>query len=396
MKYRVAEKYYGPDLRPGDWKGEGCQIAPNTDKLRIQTDAAAIVTRTDYRYGGGGDVEISVTFQVDRLEPKGAFTIHFNRAQKNPDASGFRLTIDNEHVVLFARDRECVRQKQTLSQSNIPHTVRLVTLDESYAVFLDGECLTEEHLAATGWPDAFPPSLPLMDNEGWTSFIVKNADVRVLRFEECFIVHDVVFPSWERTELLHEEPFTAKSIREDWVCNGMAPLPVSDGCVFQHLSVTALKRRLDGPIAIDFLATPMPTAEFSAGVTDAIFIWMMDKPGGNLIEYMRSLPDANLGHYLPLSFYWVDFGGTNNATTRLRRNPHRRLIRQFVDPGRLLERNRSYRTTLAQNGNMTEFWVDGSPWIQTWDPSPLRSGHVAFRAFVSGLKVGGLKIWRIR
>jgi hypothetical protein len=135
---------------------------------------------------------------------------------------------------------------------------------------------------------------------------------------------------------------------------------------------------------------------YTAGVTDAIFIWMLDKSDGALFEYLRGLPDAGLGNLMPLNFYWVDFGGTNNVTTRLRKNPHRHMVRQFTDRARLLARGRSYRITLVQNGSFVEFWVDGKPWVRTHDPYALASGHIGFRAYIADLKVQDLKVWRIK
>jgi rhamnogalacturonan endolyase len=156
-----------------------------------------------------------------------------------------------------------------------------------------------------------------------------------------------------------------------------------------------LKQRLEAPLAVEFIARPEPSEKHTAGISDAIFIWMIDKPGGDLFDHMQSLPDAALTHYLPLPLYWVDFGGTNNVTTRFRKNPGRHLIRQFTDRARLLDRNRSYSITIVQNNAIAEFWVDGECWIQTCDPNPLTSGYIGFRAFVADLTVRDLKIWRI-
>ena len=115
----------------------------------------------------------------------------------------------------------------------------------------------------------------------------------------------------------------------------------------------------------------------------------------SVLEGLGEPRSAGLNILLPLPFYWVDFGGSNNVTTRLRRNPHRRLVRQFTDAPRLLQRERSYRISVAQNGRFAEFWVDGRPMMRVFDPHPLTAGHVGFRAFCAGLRVEDLKVWRI-
>jgi len=133
-------------------------------------------------------------------------------------------------------------------------------------------------------------------------------------------------------------------------------------------------------------------------VSDAIFIWMIDRPDGGFSEFLRERNergDAGLQGLMPLPFYWVDFGGTNNVTTRMRKDPHRHMIRQFTDRPRLLERDRTYGITCVQNGRFVEFHVDGEPMVRAYDEHPLTSGHVGFRAFITDLKVESLKVWRI-
>jgi len=165
------------------------------------------------------------------------------------------------------------------------------------------------------------------------------------------------------------------------------------------MSVNMLTKHFDGPIAVDCMVTPGTDSEQKRDtgmVTDAIFIWMMSKPDGDLFEYMRQLESASLAHYMDLPFYWVDFGGTNNQTTRLRRNPHRRMIRQLNTRPYLLKRDHTYDVTLVQNGKTGEFWVDGERWIQFRDPTPHTHGHIGFRAYTASLAVHSLKVWRIQ
>jgi len=382
MDYRVIEEYYGPEIRCNDWQNAGGKLVPAGGTLQIFAEDIAEVTRVDYPLAGGGDVEIALTFNFERLGEDSSLTVHFGSRKKA--TSGFRVVFDGQHVTIFHKDNQVFQAESPSVQKESAHTVKLVTLAESYAVYLDDRCL------AHGQMDP-----PYTENEGRLQLSVRGADVRIISCTENFIVHDITFPEWQRTELLYEEPFGAEAFDAQWVCNGEKPTVEGDAYTFRHMSVNVMKQRFTGPIAVDCVATPVPTEEFSAGVTDAIFIWMIDKRDGDLFEYMRGLPNASLRNYLPLPLYWVDLGGTNNKTTRLRKNPGRHLIRQFTDRARLLDRNRSYRITLVQNGNVLEFWVDGKCWIQAYDPSPLTAGYVGFRAYCADLTISNLKIWRI-
>ena len=261
----------------------------------------------------------------------------------------------------------------------------MVTLDRDWAMWLG------ERLLAAG-----QMTPPYTQNEGYLRLQVTDADVGILSCEENSIAHPEEPPAWERAELLYEEPFGAESLSQNWVSVGEPPQAHDGAFRFTPMSNHVLRRRFSGPLAVDCVATPLPTEEYSAGVTDAIFIWMLDEPGGDLPETLAGLPDPSLARLMPLPFYWVDMGGTNNQTTRLRRNPDRHLRRQFTDRARLLDRDRTYRVTLVQNGHFAEYWVDGEPWIRLRDSEPLAEGHVGFRAFIGGLEISELRVWRIR
>ena len=382
MDYRIVERCYGPHICFNDWRADGGELISAGGTLQILANEATTVTRSDYSHGGGGDVEMQLAFNFEHIEEGGAFTVHFNRGRNG--RGGFRVTFDSAGVTLCYRDETLHTGPSPSTAREVTHTLRLVTLADSFAIHLNGACLAE------GTMDP-----PLTDNEGWLAFEVGAAGIRILRFEECFIAHEVDYPAWERVDLLYDEPFGTTSFRENWVCNGEHPEICPDAYTFRHMGNSILTERFGAPIAVDCVATPVPTERFSSGITDAIFIWMIDKPDGDLFEFMRSLPDAALTHYIPIPLYWVDFGGTNNVTTRFRKNPGRHLIRQFTDGPRLLDRNRSYRITSVQNGNISEFWVDGERWIQTYDPNAITSGHIGFRAYVADLTVRDLKVWRI-
>ncbi len=381
--YRVIERHYGPDMRFNDWRGQGVELVPAGGTVQAFAETGGTVLRDEYPLPGGGDIELSLVFNFERFAADSALTVHFNRRPRDPD--GFRIQIGTDAVTVTHNTREVYRSDTPIRTTRADeHTVRLVTLGEHYAVSLNGVEL------AAGRMDP-----PFVENEGRLALELHNVDVRLLACEECFIIADREFPPWRRTELLYEEAFGQASLDANWVCNGERTVVTDASFVFTHMSVNVCRMRFEAPIAVDCIVTPMPTDEYSAGITDLICIWMLDRPEGDLFEFMESLPDANLAHYMPLPFYWVDLGGTNNKTTRFRKNPHRQMVRQFSDRDRLLRRDKSYSITMVQDGDVVEFWVDGQCWIQRHDPNPIIVGHVGFRAFVAGLELSGLKVWRI-
>jgi len=384
MEYRIVEEYYGPQIRFNDWKADRAELVWAGGTLQISTDNTATVRRTDYPKRGGGDVETVIAFDFEQLRPDWTLALHFNANPSREGAFGLRIVMRSDALEVLLGDRKIHEESGTPWETGRAYRLKLVTLGRAYSIELDGRELVS---------GSFEQSI--VHNEGFFILAPEKLAMRVLSFAENFIVHDVNFPKWRRTELLYEEPFGQQSFSDNWVCNGEPPECATDAFNFKHMSVNILKEHFDGPIAMDCIARPMHTDEYSAGVTDAIFIWMIDQPGGDIFEFMRKLPNAALSNYLPVPLYWVDFGGSNNVTTRLRKNPNRQMIRQFTDRPRLLQRDRTYGVTCVQLDSIVEFWIDGACWIQAFDPEPLTSGYVGFRAYIADMKIEELKVWRI-
>ncbi|MFO7946823.1 MAG: DUF6250 domain-containing protein [Armatimonadota bacterium] len=386
MDYRTIETHYGPWIHFNDWQltdGEGELHSPG-GTIQILTDGTADVVRNEYPLPGGGDLEFNISFNFERADADSSAMFYFD---KNRDGIGFQVKIGADGVEALHKDEVVYTGKPLSMQRDAVHEITLVTLGESYGIHLDGECIAEGHLDP-----------PYTENEGRLGVIVENAGLRIITCEENFIVHDVDYPEWERGELLYEEQFGQESFDKNWVTNGEAPTVSDDQIIWNPTSVNMMRQHFEGPIAIDCRVTPQEGSlkdRDTGMVTDAIFIWMMEHPEADLFQYMQELETASLFNYIELPFYWVDFGGTNNQTTRFRQNPHRHMIRQFDSRPRLLKRYHTYDITMVQNGNIVEFWVDGERWIQTWDPTPLTEGYIGFRAYVAGLAVHDLKVWRI-
>ncbi len=406
MNYRIVETAYGPAIRFHDWAvtrgnlptdhvfretrgvwkpgGEGVDALFHAGgHLQLFATAPARVTRRDYLYGGGGDVELVFRFEIERLGADGSLGFHLNGTHRGGGDSGFRVVFTPGLATVYHGTGR-VAQTPFDTQPGVPRELAFVTLGNSWEVRLDA------NRAAGG---TF--SQESQDNEGWIHLEAEEAGIRLLAFAEHFIVHDKPFPQWRKTELLHEETFGRASWEENWLVNGVEPTVTDQYFLYHPMSNVILNRRFEGPLAVEIEATPMPNDDFSAGLTDAIFIWMMDHPDEDLPDFMRGLPNAARPHYDPVAFYWMDFGGTNNVTTRLRRSPHLRMVRQFTDEPRLLRRDTTYQITLVQNGSTFEFWVNGEPWIQAHDPEPLTSGYLGHRSFNSELKITGFQVWRI-
>lgn len=383
MPFRIIENSYGPEIRFSDWQSSDAKLISAGGCVQIFSDGPEItVVRNDYPLPGGGDVQLAIQFNFERIAAKGSFSVDFNVQPNKP--AGFSVAFTQYDVTVSHLGEQIAQFPAISCDPATIHTLTLITIGDVYLIILDGAGIAEGLLTP-----------PFTENEGRLQLRVADAGVRLISCTENFIEADVPYPVWKRGELLYEESF-GPEFAQNWVCNG-EPYTLEDSSVtFRHMSVSAMRKRFDAPIAVDFLCTPLPAPEkFTAGITDAIFIWMLDHPDGDLFSWMQDLPNASLLNYMPLPFYWVDFGGTNNKTTRFRKNPHRHMVRQFNDRHRLLERGRSYHITLVQNHDFVEFWVDGECWIRRLDPDPLTSGYIGFRAFVADMKITDLKVWRI-
>ena len=390
MNYTIVETYYGPEIHCNDWVSEGLDSVYAGGVLQLFAEGLGHAANRFYRANGGGDVAMSLTFLPLRVTDDSRLEIRFNdRFQRDkplwePRDPAFRFVMARGVVEAYYR-QECVASWQLASDEIVrAHTVTLATLGDAYCLTFDGQVLAEGVMHR-----------PINDNEGMLAMSLAEMDIEVLSCREDFIVHDVDIPEWQRAGLLYEETFGMASFETNWLCNGQRPDFAEGAFIFRRESNSVLRQRFTEPIAVDFVATPVPK-DCSAGITDMISIWMMDKPDGNLLEYLATRDDAKLHQLFPLSLYWVDMGGSNNVTTRLRKNPNRQLVRQFTDRRRLMERNRSYAITLVQNGHFIEYWVDGEAWMLFFDPEAILAGHVGFRAFCSDLTVSELKVWSIK
>jgi hypothetical protein len=426
MNYRIEEILYGPEIRFNDWRVEkgkkeragGCAIFFGDsvgDSFEVQRD--------DYPYGGGGNVaiEASVVLKPPRViryadrdgdtdhdgdtghttveEPNGAAdgwtaAVHLNYVAADPERRGFFIEIDRAGIRVKYRGTTVGQLDRDIAFDLLPYRIDigLATLDERYSLEVDGVKIAEGVMER-----------PFHDNEGWTRLSARGVEFELFEYAEYAIVDDEEFPQWERGELLYRERFAPETFEDLWFVNADANAPptvIQPGSyTIRHMSNAFLRKRFESPVVIDFAARPVPNPRFSSGVTDAIFVWMADSPDGDLLDLLEEQNrsgEASLKMLLPCPFYWVDFGGTNNNTTRLRKNPYRHLMRQYTDRPRLLAPDHAYRITVVQYGEFLEFHVDNKPMIRCRDPHPHIAGHIGVRAFVTDLELNGLEVYRAR
>jgi len=389
MNYTIVETYYGPDIRRHDWESQGLNAVHAGGVLQLFAEDVGHAANRFYRANGGGNVAMSLTFLPLRVTDDSRLEIRFNdRFERDkplwePRDPAFRFVMTTAAAEVHYR-QDCVARRHLASDEIArAHTVTLATLADAYCLTFDGQLLAEGVMRR-----------PINDNEGMLAMSLADMDIEVLSCQEDFIGHDVEIPEWKRTGLLYEETFGPESFEANWLCNGQPPDFTEGAFIFRRESNSVLRPRFAEPIAVDFVATPVPR-DCSARVTDMISLWMVDHPDGDLLEYLAGRDDAKMHQLFPLSLYWVDMGGSNNVNTRLRKNPNRQLVRQFTDRAHLMERDRSYAITLVQNGHFIEYWVDGEAWIRFFDPEAILAGHVGFRAFCSDLEVAELKVWSI-
>ena len=270
-EYRIVERYYGPHIRFRDWHAEDGGIENAGGALHIFADPTARVRRADYPHGGGGDRLLVLQFSADRFDDESMVTVHFNAPRRKRDVGGFAIAVSADSVRAFVRDSLLGTAPPLDLTADCAHSVSLLTLGNQFEIRVDGKIL------ASG---TMPP--PFTDNEGWTVILSERAHTIVHTFEEAFVAHPTPPTTWVRTERLYHETFGTGS-SANWIVNTGNPDSGmemgEDHAVFRHMSNSFLRQRFRGPLAVDCVVTPVPTGEFTAGVTDAIVIWMIDQPG---------------------------------------------------------------------------------------------------------------------
>ncbi|WP_369250744.1 DUF6250 domain-containing protein [Streptomyces sp. R41] len=156
------------------------------------------------------------------------------------------------------------------------------------------------------------------------------------------------------------------------------------------------KRKLEGPYAIEYTATPVCEGGVNDRVSDLNNFW-------NAVD-VRSPDDlfatprgGALAEYDYLTTYYVGYGANTNTTTRLRRYVGeagvRPLIYDYTEP--LLVANEPNRVRIVSDGSVVQWWNNGQLVFDYTDPEPYTSGHFAFRTVWSHFRISDFRVWRL-
>ena len=388
--YAIVEVNTGPAVNAAHWVAKNGTVHKERDRLELRPTGAKASFRWAFYASGGGDVKrravlvfpegVTDTVSVHMVSP----TIQWQG--KAP--RGYEYRFSGDGWILLRGQTELARGPALApGWRGIQIALETITLDRQSRCRLNAVTVYE------GTDDGEQVS-----NEG-TVLVRTAADaVDLLALEEDFIEPSVCPSAWERGNVLLENAL-GSGTAGDWVVEGREPTWGTNEIVLHHTSVVWYKHPFESPFVMEFETTPLQAPpKFTAGVSDSIWFWLASDPrhpDDFFAETAARNANPSLRSYLPLRFYWIDFGGNNNTTTRFRYNPLRQLIRQFSDAPRLLEKGRTYKIMIVANGPHQEYWCDGKRWAYFYDDDPPRSGHIGFRAFVADHRISNLRIHRL-
>lgn len=386
VNYRILETAYGPGIRHRDWDVNGAEATFAGARLCLFAGTTGQAAWCYYPLPGGGDTLQQLCFAVRRIGKDASLTIRFNSSdQKGQKAKGFAITLTRDRCEIRGEGQTLASLENGLRGMSGEQEVSLAFLAERFAIALNGQPVADGQIEEAS-----------QSNEGRLFVDLVDCDIDLSAFTESFIAAAEPAPEWEQGEELYRESFSSDNFAANWYVKGEAPTLKDDHFQFHHMSNAFVRQSFEGPLCCNMAIEPVITDNYISVVTDAITLWMAHSKEGNFLEAIEKAEGVGMNILLPHNLYWVDFGGTNNVTTRMRRNPGRRMIRQFIDRERLLVPGSRYNLTLVQNGPWVEYWVDGVPWIQAHDPNAHTRGHIGIRSFVADLIVHELSIYRIR
>jgi hypothetical protein len=160
------------------------------------------------------------------------------------------------------------------------------------------------------------------------------------------------------------------------------------------------KPHLEGPLSIEFEATAVAEGGPNDQVSDLNVFWMANNVDGlkPVFEHARS---GKFEDYNALRTYYVGLGGNRNTTTRFRRyigDPVLRPLRPEDDLAGdpyMLVPNQRETIRLVANGQVIEYWRNGTRIFSMEDAAPYENGWFALRTTYSHLRISHLRIRRM-
>jgi hypothetical protein len=211
------------------------------------------------------------------------------------------------------------------------------------------------------------------------------------------------------TGAAHAGPRHGRLIARDDFCHGLAQWATElqdGGTVTASRGVLEIdvpsgatvwfRRRLEGPYALEYTATPVSEGGANDRVSDLNNFWNATdvRSPGDLFATPRG---GALEEYDHLTTYYAGYGANHNTTTRLRRyvgQPGvRPLIHDYTEP--LLVPGEPNRVWIVSDGSTVRWWNNGRLVFDYRDPEPYTSGHFGFRTVWSHFRITGFRVWRL-
>ena len=160
------------------------------------------------------------------------------------------------------------------------------------------------------------------------------------------------------------------------------------------------KRKLSGPIKIEYEATMIQQGGANDRVSDLNCFWMAIDPKSpdNLFAGSKERGGA-FKKYDGLRLYYVGYGANGNTTTRFRRYPgdgSRPLDKtsgDLRDAKYMNVPNKTVKIQIIADGEKIQFLVDGEMVFDVRDKEPFREGWFGLRTTRSHLKIGSFRVY---
>jgi len=343
-----------------------------------------------YKHRMGGDVEYRFRFHV---QPEGD-AFRFRIAANRYRVWGLGFSLDeyleiNDKGTLVAGVQHVTARSDVRLEPGRTYTLRFINLGRWKQVILDDATLVDTWIHTE-----------FVSSEGDVHLEVTNGSLILEEFGITDLGPDIERREYARGKVLFEDECATRDSQENWVYEhkkreGTFPPLIEDGWLtVERLSAVWCRYRAEGPVLISFDYRPVPGKEGPEDITDAIFMFMAEWTNWPFDFFGKQHYNRENSVIRDMDQYWIDWGGNDNQTTRLRRSPFRQLLRQSLDGKDMLKPDHTHKVEILAAGHDVRLHVDGQPVLEYWDPSPLTHGHFGMLGFVRGSKLRNFRIYR--
>ncbi len=145
------------------------------------------------------------------------------------------------------------------------------------------------------------------------------------------------------------------------------------------------REKMKGDVVIEYDAIVYDEKEGDR-LSDLNCFWMATDPEAKDVFKRSAERGGVFANCAQMKLYYVGFGGNHNSTTRFRRytgEPDPAIIKEYTDPGHLLEANRWYHIKLVSVKGRVQYWMDGKLLFDYNDADPYTEGWFGFRTTLS-------------